>query len=177
VKTRGQIKGWSSWQGQTADGAVESQQRAILAVAVVEFSEQGALALGERYWQQVERSTRGLVRIRGPRDALELRVLGHWPLLLRFGRPKLEASSHVARCSYPIQGGVLAQRCEGEISFAQMAKTQPEITSTIRNFFPRLAARAGRPHWTGALYNFAQSRVHVAISQRYFVSLTQDVDK
>lgn len=174
LKGRRQIDGWSSWQRQTTAGAIESEQRAALTAPVVEFSERGALALGERYWQQVERSTLGLVRRAGQGDALELRVLGRWPLLLRFGAPKLEASSSVARCCYPIRGGLLARRPEGEISFAQLASTRPEITSTITNFFPRLSARAGRPDWTGALYNFAQSRVHTAISRRYFASLTQE---
>ena len=41
--------------------------------------------------------------------------------------------------------------------------------ATIRGFYPRLAAREGRSDWTGALYSHVQSRIHVAISRRYFM--------
>ena len=36
---------------------------------------------------------------------------------------------------------------------------------------PSLAARQGERDWTGALYSQVQSRVHVAISRRYFARL------
>ncbi len=47
-----------------------------------------------------------------------------------------------------------------------------ELRSAIRGFYPTLAAHAGRRNRTGALYNTVnKSRIHVAISRRYFASL------
>ena len=167
------IVGWSSSHRQTDAGAVESQQHATLDAPVVEFSEKGARALGERYWAQVERSTFGLVRADHRGESLELRLVGGRPLLLRFAPPRLEATATLVRCTYPIAGGLLARRPDGEISFAQSKRGPAELTSTIRGFFPRLAARQGRPNWSGALYNHIQSRIHISISRRYFASLIQ----
>jgi len=167
------IVGWRSSHRQTDAGAVESQQRAILDAPVVEFSEEGARALGERYWAQVERSTLGLVRADYRDESLELRLVGGRPLLLRFAPPRLEASATLVRCTYPIAGGLLARRPNGEISFAQSKQGPAELTSTIRGFFPRLGARQGGPNWSGALYNHIQSRIHISISKRYFASLIE----
>jgi hypothetical protein len=167
------IVGWRSSHRQTDAGAVESQQRATLDAPVVEFSEKGARDLGERYWAQVEHSTLGLVRAEYRGESLELRLVGGRPLLLRFAPPRLEATATLVRCTYPIVGGLLARRPDGEISFEQSKGGPAELTSTIRGFFPRLAARQGKPDWSGALYNLVQSRVHVAISRRYFASLIE----
>lgn len=162
------MDGWEAWQHQTSDGAVESEQRVALDRPVVEFSTAGAERLGRAYWREVRRLTGSLVRPRERGGALELRLLGGGPVLLRFGQPTVEASDSRAACSYPIQGGLLASRAAGEIAFEQTAGS---IRSTIRGFFPRLAAREGEPDWTGALYNQLQSRAHVAISRRYFQRL------
>jgi hypothetical protein len=162
------MDGWKAWQRQTADGAVESEQRVALTRPVVDFSTAGAERLGRAYWHEVRRLTGSLVRPRECGGTLELRVLGGGPVLLRFGQPTLEANDMRAFCSYPIQGGLLAGRAAGEIAFEQTAGS---MRSTIRGFFPRLAAREGEPDWTGALYNQLQSRVHVAISRRYFARL------
>lgn len=165
------MDGWEAWQRQTSDGAIESEQRVALPVPVVAFSAAGAKHLGCAYWREVERLTGGLVRMRRRDGSLELRLLGKGPVLLRFGRPEVEASDHVARCSYPIEGGLLAQRSSGEIMFAQVGGARPALVSSIRGFFPRLAAREGEPDWTGAIYKHVQSRIHVAVSRRYFARL------
>jgi hypothetical protein len=165
------VDGWVAWQRQTSDGAIESQQRVALPAPVVAFSVAGAKHLGCAYWHEVERLTGGLVRV-GLRDgSLELRLLGKGPALLRFGRPEVEATERVARCSYPIEGGLLAQRSAGEIIFAQVGGSRPTLSSAVRGFLPRLAAREGEPDWTGALYKHVQSRIHVAVSRRYFARL------
>ena len=163
-----------SWQRQTADGGVESEQRVTLAAPVVEFSAAGAAELGRVYWREVEGVTRRLVRARERMGALELRLVGRGPTLLRFGGPTVEATSALARCTYSIEGGLLARRAAGEITFAQVGGQAPSVRSTIRGFFPRLAARTGEPNWTGALYNQVQSRIHVAVSRRYFARLIAD---
>ncbi len=165
------MDGWETWQRQTSDGAIESEQRVVLRKPVVEFSPDGAGNLGRSYWREVERVTRRLVRSQERNGSLELRLFGQGPVLLRFGPPALKVTKLLAECSYPIEGGLLAQRSAGEIVFAQYGGSEPAIRSTIRGFFPRLAARQGQPDWTGALYSHVQSRIHVAISRRYFARL------
>jgi hypothetical protein len=168
------MHGWETSQRQTADGAVESQQRTVVGTPVVEFSIAGAERLGAAYWREVERITHGLVRPRKRNGNLELRLLGRGPALLRFGRPTLRATDTLVRCSYPIAGGLLARRPAGEIAFAQTAGSPAIVCSTIRGFFPTLAARQGEPDWTGALYSQVQSRIHVAVSRRYFTQLLNE---
>ena len=168
------LEGWDSRQRQTSDGAIESEQRVSLRAPVVAFDNEGARVLGREYWQEVRRSTGGLVLTRVHAEALELRVLGRGPVLLRFGSANVEASPELARCAYPIAGGLLAQRPAVEIRFEQRDSGGLELRSAIRGFYPSLAAREGRPHWTGALYGRVQSRLHVAISRRYFATLIRD---
>lgn len=165
------MDGWETSQGQTDDGAVESEQRVVLRAPVVEFSEAGAEHLGRAYWREVERTTGRIVRARERKGSLELRLFGRGPSLLRFGQPTFEATLTLAACRYPIEGGLLAQRPAGEILFEQVGGSAPVIRSAIRGFFPSLAARNGRPDWTGALYNRLQSRIHVRVSRRYFARL------
>jgi hypothetical protein len=166
------LAGWESWQRQTAGGAVESEQRVSIDAPVVAFDEDGARRLGRSYWEEVQRTMLGLVRVHRRPPRLELRLLGGAPLLLCFLEPELEVEAALVRCRYPIAGGALTQRPAGEISFTQVEDGGAlELRSTIRNFFPTLAARDGEPHWTGTLYNQVQSRIHVAISRRYFSRL------
>jgi hypothetical protein len=165
------MDGWETWQRQTADGAIESEQRLALAAPVVAFSPAAAAALGDAYWREVERATRGLVRRCVRSGQVELRLLGRGAVLLRFDGPIVEATAELASCRYAIKGGLLARRAAGEIAFAQVGGPAPFLRSAIRGFFPSLAARAGEPDWTGALYNQLQSRIHVAISRRYFARL------
>lgn len=170
------MEAWRSRHRQTRDGAVESEQEAAIPAAVVGFDDRGAERLGRVYWREVERVTRGLVRARERRGCTELRLLGG-PVLLRFGPPRLESSGALARCTYPILGGLLAQRRAGEITFAQVGGDAPVVRSSIRGFFPSLAAREGEPHWTGTLYDHVQSRIHVAISRRYFARLVAEAHR
>jgi len=129
---------------------------------VVEFSEEGALALGRSYWAEAERSTLGLVRqvARG----LHLCLFRRAPALLEFRAPEVVATPSVVRCRFAIAGGLLARRAQGDITFAQIRADRFELSSMIRDFLPTFAAPQGKPHWTGALYDPVQSRVHVFIS-------------
>ena len=166
-----ELDGWESWQGQRDDGAVESEQRVVLRNPVVEFSETGGEHLGRVYWREVERITGGLVRVRERQGSIELRLLGRGPALLQFGAPRIDATTTLVSCLYPIEGGLLARRPGGEIDFAQTGDGPTVVRSAIRGFFPSLAARTGSPDWTGALYNRVQSRIHVVVSRRYFARL------
>ena len=165
---------WTTTQRQLPDGAVESEQRVTLSAPVVAFDRDGASALGERYWREVERATHGVVRARRTANGVQLRLLGRGPALLSFATPKLEADEHSLRCSFPISGGLLARRPAGELTFAQLDGDRVELRSAIRGFYPALAAHEGRRDWTGALYNSVQSRIHVAISRRYFARLSAE---
>lgn len=168
---RRRLGGWRSRHGQTAAGAVESEQRIELDAPVVAFTEEGARALGRAYWAEVERSTLGLVR-RAARPGLRLCLFGRGPALLELGEPDVLASPGLVRCRYAITGGLLVRRPQGDITFVQAAGDRLELSSTIRDFLPALGARQGEPHWTGALYDQVQSRVHVLISRRFFAGLT-----
>jgi hypothetical protein len=170
------MDGWQDWQGQSAGGAIESEQRVALQAPVVEFSNAGAEHLGRAYWREVERVTR-VVRARERDGSVELRVLGHGPSLLRFGAPTFDATPTTVSCTYPIRGGLLARRPVGEIVFAQRADSGLEVRSAIRGFVPTLAAREGKPDWTGSLYNRLQSRIHVAVSRRYFARLIAEAKR
>jgi len=168
------VDGWVTCHRQTEDGAVESEQRVALSRPVVEFSSAGGVELGSAYWREVRRATRSLVRAREASNSLELRLLGSGPTLLRFGLPTVEASKTLVSCTYPIEGGLLARQPSGKITFEQTGGVAPTVSSTIRGFSPRPAARHGRPTWTGALYDQIQSRAHVAISRRYFNRLISE---
>jgi hypothetical protein len=168
------ITGWQTSQRQTPDGAVESEQRVVVDAPAVGFDEAGAAALGERYWLEVRRATFGLVRARRGAQGVELKVLGRRPALLSFAAPVLEAEAGSIRCTFPISGGLLTRRAAGELSFAQLDGDRIELRSAIRGFYPALAAHEGRRDWTGALYNLVQSRIHVAISRRYFTRLAAE---
>jgi hypothetical protein len=162
------VTGWESTQGQTDDGAVESEQRVLLDAPAVAFDRAGAARLGERYWVEVQGATHGLVRSRMRGDRLQLRILGRGPVLLSFGHPALDVTTTRVACRFSIEGGLLAQRGAGELTFTQTAGERVEVRSAIRGFYPRLAAGSGR------LYSAVQSRIHVAISRRYFARLARE---
>jgi hypothetical protein len=168
------VTGWQTTQRQTADGAVESEQRVVLPCPAVRFDSAGAQQLGDRYWWEVRHATGGLVRARRRGKQIELRILGRGPVLLSFAEPILAVDSDRVACSFPIDGGLLARRPTGDITFSQTGTGAVELRSAIRGFYPRLAAREGRSDRTGALYNSVQSRIHVAISRRYFARLAEE---
>jgi hypothetical protein len=155
---------------QSPTGAVASQQRLRVARPVVAVSEEGALALGRAYWEEVERFTRGLVRVRPGGSGVDLTLVGRF-VLLRFGPADTRLDGDSVVCRYPILGGLLARAPGGAISFSQQGGDRPELRSAITGFQPRLAARPGRPDWTGALYAHVQARLHGAVGRRYFARL------
>jgi hypothetical protein len=168
------------WQSQSQDGTVESGQRVRIGVAAVPFDEQGARALGSVYWAVVERASLGIVRRRRSCAQVELRLFGVGWCLLRFGPSEVAVSATGVACTFPIAGGLLARRPQGLIRFEQRrvgheAVGVCELSSTVEGFVPRLAARPGEPHRSGALYTRVQSRIHVWISRRYFDRLTVEV--
>jgi hypothetical protein len=167
------VKAPASQSRRSPAGAVTSEQRLAVARPVVVPTPDGARVLGRVYWEEVERFTRGLVRSRVHATGVELRLVGR-TTLLRFGPPEVRADAEVVVCRYAILGGALARSPGGAISFAQQGGPCPELRSTISGFLPRLAARPGRPSWTGALYEQVQVRVHGAVGRRYFARLVRE---
>jgi hypothetical protein len=138
---------------------------------VVDGSPTGALALGRAYWVQVERTTRGLVRLRGGAEQPELAIGRRGPALLRFGAAELEAGADAVAYRVAIAGGLLTREPAGTFELRQQGRGPCELRSTIRGFHPTLAGRPGGRGWTGALYRQVQARLHVRISRRYFAGL------
>jgi hypothetical protein len=162
---------WSTTQRRTAEGAIESEQRAVSPRPVVELSEEGARLLGSRYWSEVGHASRGIVRPRVTPRGVELRFLGLGPALLTFGHAEVVIGDAEISCRYPIRGGVLARRAGGALTLAQRGGERTELYAAVHGFYPRLGPRPPLPAWSGALYEHIQRRAHVAISRRYFARL------
>lgn len=147
---------------------MESRQRVLVSEPVVESSQAGARWLGVAYWDAVSGSTRGAVRATWGEEGGRLRLLAG-ATLLRFGRPGLEHADGVVSCRYAIAGGLLALRAGGSVMLAQRALDSGyELSVTVDQYVPRLAARVGAPHWSGLLYARGQRPFHEAVSRRYF---------
>jgi hypothetical protein len=149
-------------------------QRARLERPAVRRTEAGALRLGSLYWDTVERTTARLVRARSHASGVELQLLGRGPALLSFDPPELQAGPGRVSCRYEISGGLLARSPGGELMLSQVGGDTPEVSSRTTGFYPRLGSRPGRPEWTGVLYRRVQSRIHVAISHRFFDRLSAE---
>jgi len=149
-------------RARSDDGAFESDERVRVAGPVVEFSEHGARVLADRYWREVGRVSRRVVRRRETSLGLELRLLGRGPCLLSFGPPERTSDVDEVRCRYPITGGLLTRQPGGELSLSQSGSQPAELRAVVRAFVPR---------WSGTWYEQVQLRFHVAISRRYFKRL------
>ena len=162
------MKGWETTERVLDSGGFESRQRVLVAEPVVEASEAGARVLGVTYWQAVDRFTRGGVRASWTGGSGKLKLLGG-ATLLTFGPPELSFAEGAVSCRHEIRGGLLALRAGGSVTLAQSpAGDEYELSVTVEEYLPRLAARAGAPRWTGALYIKGQSPFHAAVSRRYF---------
>lgn len=162
------MNGWASTERVLASGGFESRQRVLVPEPAVEASEAGARVLGVAYWQAVDRLTRGGVRASWSGGGGKLRLLGG-ATLLTFGPPELSFGDGLVSCRHEIRGGLLALRAGGAVTLAQEpAGDLQELSVTVEEYLPRLAARAGAPAWTGLLYMKGQSPFHAAVSRRYF---------
>lgn len=162
------VRGWESVERVRESGDVESRQRVLVREPVVESSEAGARWLGVTYWDAVSRSTHGAVRATWGEEAGRLRLLAG-ATLLRFGQPELQHADGVVSCGYAIAGGFLALQPGGSVMLAQCAvDSEYELSVTVNQYVPRLAARVGAPHWSGLLYARGQRPFHEAVSRRYF---------
>ena len=161
-------------QSRPPTDAVESEQRLPLGKPVVRPDRAGALALGRRYWSEVERATAGTVRVLETPGVLELRLGGRGPALLRLDGPEVIVEARRVGCRYTVAGGLLARRPGGTFTLAQADGATPELHLSLTGFAPRLGARPERPSWTGALYGGVQARIHDAIGRRFFERLRRE---
>ena len=162
------MRGWEATERVLESGGFESRQRVFVDEPVVEASEAGARFLGVTYWQAVDRFTRGSVRASWHAGGGKLRLLGG-ATLLTFGPPELSLDGGGVSCRHEIRGGLLTLRAGGSVTLAQHAAGEEhELSVTVKEYLPRLAARVGAPWWTGALYAKGQSPFHAAVSRRYF---------
>jgi hypothetical protein len=167
------LRGWEATERVLESGGFESRQRVLVEEPVVESSEAGARFLGVTYWQAVDRCTRGGVRASWHEGGGKLRLLGG-ATLLNFGPPELSVEGGGVLCRHQIQGGLLALRAGGSVTLAQrLDGEEQELSVTVEEYLPRLAARVGAPWWTGALYAKGQSPFHAAVSRRYFELLVR----
>ena len=167
------MRGWATSERVLESGGVESRQRALVPEPVVEESEAGARTLGVTYWRAIDRFTRGGVRATWSGGGGRLRLLGG-ATLLTFGPPELTFADGVVSCRHQIRGGLLALQAGGSVTLAQRAAEDGhELSVTVEEYLPRLAARVGAPRWTGALYIRGQSPFHAAVSRRYFELLVR----
>jgi hypothetical protein len=176
VETRGDddgLQGWCATERVLGAGSLDSRQTVQLLKPVVEASESGARWLGVTYWRAVADFTRGGVRATWSDEGGRLRLLGG-ATLLRFGPPELQYGNDGVSCRYRIEGGLLALRAGGSVTLAQRVDGERhELSVTVQEYLPRLAARAGAPGWTGALYVKGQSPFHAAVSRRFFELLAR----
>lgn len=162
------MTGYEASERVLESGGFESRQRVLVPEPAVEASEAGARTLGVTYWQAVDRFTRGGVRASWSGGGGRLRLLGG-ATLLTFGPPELSFDAELVSCRHEIRGGLLALRAGGSVTLAQRAEDDGyELSVTVEEYLPRLAARVGAPRWTGALYLKGQSPFHAAVSRRYF---------
>lgn len=167
------LPGWETSERLLESGGFESRQRVVVADPAAERSDSGARWLGVVYWHAVGGFTRGGVRATWGEGGGRLKLLGG-PNLLTFGSPEPAFDAGTVSCRYAIQGGLLALRPGGSVTLAQRAEgAEYELSVTVEEYLPRLAARAGAPWWTGALYAKGQSPFHAAVSRRYFELLLQ----
>jgi hypothetical protein len=158
---RRELEGWRSTQTRGDGGVVHSDERVRAKCLVVARTRAGALRLGDRYWSEVGRASRGSLRRCDSACGVELRLFAFGPSLLCFGPPEVDVSADGVSCRYPICGGLLARRPGGAITLSQCgAEEEPELRATVTAYVPRLALPL--------LYDRLQHRLHVRISRRYF---------
>lgn len=143
----------------------DSFEQLDLSRPLVDASADGALELGRLYWDELERSTAGLVRARVDGAGVRL-VLGRSLTLLRFGEPQLEVGAHDVGCRYPILGGLLASRPGGFLAVAQRGVAVPRLEVAVEGYRPALAGGGGLLQ-RGLLYRALQAPLHRTVSKRF----------
>ena len=167
------LRDWETSERLLESGGFESRQRVLVAEPAVEASDSGARWLGVTYWQAVAGFTRGVVRAtlecrRRPPAAARRRQPAH----VRRACDRRRRRGGLLQVSDP---GRHARAAAGRLGHARTASRRWRVRAdvTVEEYLPRLAAKAGAPWWTGALYAKGQSPFHAAVSRRYFELLVR----
>lgn len=155
------FEGFRSSESRAHDGSIETEQRVFIPTPVVSLTEDGGRALGRRYWLEVARVARGLLRARESHEGVEIDLAGVGLTLLALGPEEITVESDRVTCRYPIRGGLLSGAARGELVVAQVHGDSTELFVAVSGFFAR----------RGLLYRQLQRRLHVSVSRRYFRSL------
>ena len=150
------------------DRSLVTEQRVAVVRPVVPYTQDGARVLGHRYWLEVSRASRGLIRCRETIDGVELRALGLGPALLRLGGAEVAVDDSAVSCTYRIRGGLLADEEGGTLILSQAGGERPELRVLVDGFFARLG--------DGVFFGL-QRRVHLAVSRRYFRYLLAEAQR
>ena len=145
------------------DRSIVTEQTMTTARPIVSFSDEGARTLGRRYWLEVTRASRRLLRYRATGGGLELKVLGVGPALIRVAAVEITANRDYVKAMYRVRGGLLALGEGGTLSISQTAGQTIELRVAVQGFLAR----------GGPIY-VLQRRLHVAISRRFFQRLLSE---
>lgn len=142
-----------------------SEQRLVLREPVVEESAEGAVRLGEAYWDEVAGFSRGLVHPRRTARGVEL-ALARLVVLLRFGPAETAVSAGSVECRFPIRGGLLASEPGGFLVLAQHVAETVELSLAVHDYRARLAAD-GKLGLRRRLFDVLQAPLHEGVSRRF----------
>ena len=120
--------------------------------------------LGEWYWEELERSSRGLIRARVENGGLRV-VLGRAVTLLRFGPPTSPWRERTWSAGIRSSAG-RSSRIPAARSIAQRDGAVPQLEVTVTEYRPSLAERGSRLH-RGVLYTALQAPLHRSVSRRF----------
>lgn len=146
--------------------SISAEQRTALESLAVESSDAGARRLGDEYWAEIGRVTRGLVRGRASREGVEL-VLAGRITLFGFGPPQPTADDGRTACRFQIRYGLLVARAGGSLTISQRTRPARELVIAVDGYAPRLDPSLERAGVGGFLYAQVQVRAHNVVGRRY----------
>lgn len=144
---------------------VDSLQRAALRRPIVDATVDGALELGVRYWAELRRSTRGVVRVRIDDEGVGL-ALASVVTLMKFGPPEPLVRDDAVECRFPILGGRLVARPGGWLVLAQRSDPELGLVVGVTGYSARLAGKPWEP-LRRLLYTAVQAPLHRLVSRRF----------
>ncbi len=162
-----------SVEGIPTSSGRESVDCIALAGPLVPATPDGAQSLGRWYWDELERTSRGLLRARTEPDGIRL-VLGRSVTLLRFGNGEVELGAGTVACRYPIVGGALVSDPGGSLTIAQRDGAVPQLEVTVQGYRPSLVHRGARLH-RGIFYRVLQAPLHRSVSRRFLARTARRV--
>jgi hypothetical protein len=157
----------SELERPSAEGGIDSVQRIALGHGIVPTTAAGARELGVRYWAELERCSRGAVRVRDRAGEIT-HVLAGVLTLFRFGSGQVRVDDKVVECRFPILGGVLVARAGGSLAVAQRSGRAHELDVSVTGYYPRLATGSLR-RVRRLVYATVQRPLHLAVSRRFLL--------